>query len=69
MGNILDELAAHAKRRVAENEKVLSMNELRARAEALPRGEFVFERALREGDGIHFICECKKASPDRKSVV
>ncbi len=35
------------------------------RKSAVGRGDFAFERALSEGDEIHFICECKKASPSK----
>ncbi|MCR5676354.1 MAG: indole-3-glycerol phosphate synthase TrpC [Lachnospiraceae bacterium] len=63
--NILDQLAAHARKRVAEKEKKISCNELRERALATPRGAFSFENALKDGSDIHFICECKKASPSK----
>ena len=32
---------------------------------AAKRPDFAFERALSEGNEIHFICECKKASPSK----
>ena len=32
---------------------------------ALPPGSFAFERSLKTGEGMHFICECKKASPSK----
>lgn len=37
---------------------------MRARAFALPNGDFSFECALRTPD-LSFICECKKASPSK----
>lgn len=66
---ILDQLAAYARVRTAEAKKKVSAEEMRERAEALPadlsaKSGFPFERALK-GDGISFICECKKASPSR----
>ncbi|MDO4280601.1 MAG: indole-3-glycerol phosphate synthase TrpC [Peptococcaceae bacterium] len=61
---ILDELAAHAHARVQANMQRLPLAALRAQAEALPKGDFAFERAL-AGDDIAFICECKKASPSQ----
>lgn len=62
--NILDQLAEHAKIRVAENMKNKSLQEIREEALRLPKGNFEFEKALRKND-ISFICECKKASPSK----
>ena len=62
--NILDQLADHARERVAAAKTVLPGEELRERALALPKGEFRLEEALRK-PGISFICECKKASPSK----
>ena len=62
--NILDQLAEHAKIRVAENMKNKSLQEIRKEALRLPKGNFEFEKALRKDD-ISFICECKKASPSK----
>ena len=64
---ILDELAAHAKKRVETAKKQVSSEEIRARALSLEPGDFSFERALRK-PGISFICECKKASPSRGMI-
>lgn len=69
MATILDRLAAHAVERVAEKKKTVSLEEIREKALALYRQEpegtaFAFEKAL-SGEGIHFICECKKASPSK----
>lgn len=61
---ILDQLAAHAKKRVEEAKALLPLEELRHKALLLPRGDFAFENALRK-PGISFICECKKASPSK----
>ncbi|MBQ4256883.1 MAG: indole-3-glycerol phosphate synthase TrpC [Oscillospiraceae bacterium] len=64
MGTILDTLAQHAADRVAAAKQHRSLASLRADAEALPKGDFAFERALKTDD-IAFICECKKASPSK----
>ncbi len=61
---ILDRLAASARARTAEHKKRLPLPALRREAEAAPRGDLAFERALRGGD-ISFICECKRASPSK----
>ncbi|MCD8241228.1 MAG: indole-3-glycerol phosphate synthase TrpC [Lachnospiraceae bacterium] len=61
---ILDELAAHAAWRVEQAKKEISFGELRRRAEALQRGDFRFENALKK-PGLSFICEVKKASPSK----
>ena len=62
--NILDRLAEHAAERVAQAKKRVPTAELRALAQAMPEGRFEFEKAL-AGEGISFICECKKASPSK----
>ena len=61
---ILDQLADHARARVALARQQLPMDAIRQQALSLPRGDFAFERALK-GPGISFICECKKASPSK----
>ncbi len=61
---ILDELAASARERVDKAKSVLSCDDIRRRAEELPKGNFEFEKAI-AGEGISFICECKKASPSK----
>lgn len=61
---ILDELAAHARERVAAAKARVPLEEIRAQAEALPRGDFQFEKAL-AGREAAFICEVKKASPSK----
>ncbi|MBO7336764.1 MAG: bifunctional indole-3-glycerol-phosphate synthase TrpC/phosphoribosylanthranilate isomerase TrpF [Lachnospiraceae bacterium] len=61
---ILDELAEHARERVEEAKKRVAFVEIRALAEAMPKGNFEFEKALKKDD-ISFICECKKASPSK----
>lgn len=61
---ILEQLADHARERVAEAKKSLSAAEIERLALEMPKGDFAFENALK-GEGIAFICECKKASPSK----
>ena len=61
---ILDELAAHARERVAADKARISLADMKAQAEALPQGDFRFEKAL-SGKECAFICEVKKASPSK----
>lgn len=61
---ILETLAAHAAQRAEAAKQTLPADVLQARAQALPKGDFAFERAL-AGENLAFICECKKASPSR----
>ncbi len=64
MSTILDELAAYAAVRTAEAKCRRSLASVRQDAEAMPKGSFPFEKALKKDD-IAFICECKKASPSK----
>ena len=61
---ILDQLADYARERVAAAKSNRPLEQVRAEALALPKGDFAFEKALRK-EGISFICECKKASPSK----
>lgn len=61
---ILDQLANHARERVAEAKKKISPFDIKRQALSLPKGNFTFENALKK-PGISFICECKKASPSK----
>lgn len=61
---ILDQLAAHARKRVAAYKAVLPLEEVRRQCEALPKGSFALDDALAK-PGLSFICECKKASPSK----
>ncbi|MBO7357574.1 MAG: indole-3-glycerol phosphate synthase TrpC [Lachnospiraceae bacterium] len=61
---ILDELAAHARERVAEKSNKLPLIEIKKRALSLEKKDFLFEKALKK-EGLSFICECKKASPSK----
>ncbi len=63
---ILDQLADHARERTEQAKGRLPLAEIRRQAEAMPKGSFLFEKALRgQKDGPAFICECKKASPSK----
>ncbi|MBR5973623.1 MAG: indole-3-glycerol phosphate synthase TrpC [Clostridiales bacterium] len=72
---ILDQLAEHARERVALCKEAVSVEQMRERAQeiadngALSTGvvlkPFAFEEALAANDDIAFICECKKASPSK----
>ena len=61
---ILDELADYARVRTEEAKKKVSLEEMKAKAYELPKGDFRFEKALLK-PGLSFICECKKASPSK----
>ena len=61
---ILDEIAAYTRKRVETAAQTIAAEELKQKANALPKGNFAFEKALRKPD-IAFICECKKASPSK----
>ncbi len=61
---ILDKLADYARERVESAKKDTSLEEIKDKAYALPKGNFAFEKALQK-DELSFICECKKASPSK----
>ena len=62
--NILDQLAEHARERVARAKALRPLAEVRREAMEMPVGDLPFERAL-AGPELAFICECKKASPSK----
>ena len=62
--NILDRLAEHARERVRAAKELRPAGTVRREAEAMPRGSFRLEEALRKPE-LSFICECKKASPSK----
>ena len=62
--NILEQLAAHAKERVALAEQACPLEIIREKASRREKGDGSFEKALKR-PGLSFICECKKASPSR----
>lgn len=61
---ILDELAAFARKRVAADKEQISLEEMKEKSLALPKGEHRFEAALQKPQ-LGFICEVKKASPSK----
>lgn len=61
---ILDQLADHARHRVAEAKKEVPLEALKRQAFAAEKGQFVFENAIKKAK-MAFICECKKASPSK----
>ena len=61
---ILDQLAGHARERTEQAKQKTPLSVLKEQAEALPKGAFAFEQALK-APGISVICECKKASPSK----
>lgn len=65
---ILEQLADHARERVANAREKMPLEEIRAQALAMALPDsgdsFAFEKVLRK-PGISFICECKKASPSK----
>ena len=62
--SILEQLAAHAKERVALAEQACPLKIIRQKASRMEKGDGSFEKALKR-PGLSFICECKKASPSR----
>lgn len=65
MSNILEEITDYTRIRVSEKKKILSLENLKEEAGAIPvHMDFPFEKALKS-EGISFILECKKASPSK----
>ena len=63
--NILEEIAAKTRERVAEARNKVSLEEMKQQAESLnTETGFPFENAIKEGS-LSFICEVKKASPSK----
>lgn len=66
---ILDQLADHARERVAEAKQRISLEKMKQAALEMAvkepaRDAFAFEKVLRRPE-LSFICECKKASPSK----
>lgn len=64
---ILDQLAEHARYRVAADKENVRLEEVKELALELKKNQstaFAFEQALRKQE-LGFICECKKASPSK----
>lgn len=62
--DILAEIADKTRARVAEQKQLVPLADVMTAANALPKGDFAFEAALRQDD-MAFICEIKKASPSK----
>ena len=63
--NILEEIAAKTRERVAGAKNKISLHEMKQQAESLnTETGFPFENAIKEGS-LSFICEVKKASPSK----
>ena len=62
---ILDQLAAHARQRVAADQAENSLDVLQAQCQALGRADGARFRAALAKPGLSFICEVKKASPSK----
>ena len=61
---ILNEIADFTRERY---EKIIAqkpLEQIKAEALVMPKGDFAFEKALKKG-GLSFICEIKKASPSK----
>lgn len=62
---ILETIAKETIERVKQEKEECSLDDIRKRAEGvMKRTPFAFEEALR-GEGLHVICEVKKASPSK----
>ena len=61
---ILDKIADKTRERVENVKKKVPFAEIKRQAQALPKGDFVFEKAIAK-PGLSFICEVKKASPSK----
>lgn len=62
--DILAEIADFVRERVGIMQEKFPLEEVKAKAESLPKGNFPFENALKEKQ-MSFICEVKKASPSK----
>ena len=62
--NILDELAAFAKKRVEADRAIVSIEQLKEKCADIKGREHIFYDRLKR-DGLSFICEIKKASPSK----
>lgn len=61
---ILETIAKEALERVKRDKLKISLDEMKKRAQSIQKEPFLFEKALRK-EGLHFICEVKKASPSK----
>lgn len=61
---ILDQLVEATKVRIEKEKKEIPLEIVKEKALKMEKGDFAFEKAIKEGD-ISFICEVKKASPSK----
>ena len=61
---ILNEIAEYTRLRYKDITEKTPLEEVKGQALAMPKGDFAFEKALKN-DGLSFICEIKKASPSK----
>lgn len=64
MSDILTDIAVYTKERYKKTIAEHPLEEIKALALSMSKGNFEFEKALR-GDDLSFICEVKKASPSK----
>lgn len=64
MSTILNTIADYTKERYAKIMRNKPQGAIKAEALSMQKGNFAFEKALRE-EGLSFICEVKKASPSK----
>ena len=67
MKNILEEIAARTRERIAKEKSRISVSELENRIQEVnknARQKITFLQALQK-DGMSYICEVKKASPSK----
>lgn len=62
---ILEQLAAHARQRVAADREANSLDVLQAQCRALGKGGGEGFQAALAKEGLSFLCEVKKASPSK----
>lgn len=64
---LLDELARFAMQRAEQAKTSVPLEKMRDMALALPKGDFCFEKTLRQPH-LSFICEVKRASPSKGMI-
>ncbi|MGN1421616.1 MAG: indole-3-glycerol phosphate synthase TrpC [Eubacterium sp.] len=64
MPDILNTIAESTRERYKKIIAQRPLDEIKAQALSMPKGDFEFEKALK-GDTLSFICEIKKASPSK----
>lgn len=65
---ILDTIAKETVERVKKDRLITSFEEIKSRAELMQKEPFLFEKTLKK-EGLHIICEVKKASPSKGIIV